>query len=237
MPPQSNGDVVISTNIPKALDLCQQEDVFRKLNDHMYVIFNAPCSKFPNYPFEWDSAEGNVSITAIIEHFGDEQQASLIRSFNTSLRSMRFNGGNYNPVSSFLKATVLKRQEGGIQFESNTKETPEHFMEHIKRSKCASLWNHVETYTDFLNNCQIRYRNDPFGESGVRMVRFIAYPGVPICLMLWLQRQLCYHKTSEACGFGQVIITHLNGLPSDSKSGAADASHNLHFSSGLITWD
>ncbi len=227
--------VVTAAKLPKALDPGQQDDIYRKLHDHMYVIFNAPCSKFPNFPFEWDRAEGNVSITAIIENFEEEQQANLIKSFNNSLRTLRFNGSCIDSVSRYLKATILKRYEGGIQFEAGATGTPERIMEAIKISECASLWNHVMTYADFLNNCQIRYKNDPFGDSGVRIVRFVAYPGIPICLMLWLQRQLCFYKTSETCGFGQVIISHLNGLPSDSKSD--NNGHNLHFSCGLISWE
>jgi hypothetical protein len=213
-----------------ALTAEQQRDTYKTLHSHLYLIFNAPSKNFVNYPFEWNDSECSVSITAIIEHFEETQQAALIKSCNSMLKK-DFSRAVPAFLLKFLKADVLQREEGGIQFEANASTTPELLMEEIKISECASLWGHVKTYDEFLQLCQVRYNNKPFGSSSVRVVTFSAYHGTPIFIMLWLLRQLDYPKMSEACGFGQVIVTARNGLPSDGDE------HNLHYSSGLIDWN
>jgi hypothetical protein len=218
-------------SLVKTLPKEDQKDIYSKIYDHMYVIFNAPCNKFPNFPFEWHEEEYKISFRATIENFGLEQQNALIARCNTMLKGMRYSNSDTPSVSNYLKASFLQRAEGGIQFESRDDKTPERVMEQIKRCKCAHLWNHVETYIDFINKCQIRFNDQAFGNSSVRIVRFIAHPAVPICLMLWLLRELGYSESRKACGFGDVIIHRPNGLPS-----AGDPDHDFHFCCGLIKW-
>lgn len=222
---------------PKTLDVEQQVDIYQKLQNHFNVIFNAPCNHFPGYPFTWKDGERDVSITAIIEHFGKEQQDALINSCNKMLAKK---GGHLNIGPSYivssLKASELQRVEGGIQFEaypstSFTKWPPERVMEEIRISDCADLWKHIKTYSDFINHCQIRYNISPFGGTDIKEVRFKAYAGLPIFLMLWLLRQLDFKRESDKCGFGKVIIVDSNGLPSDGHY------HDLHFGSGIIKWE
>ena len=221
----------------KTLDVEQQKDVYQKLQNHFNVIFNAPCKYFAGYPFKWKDGECDVSITAIIEHFEEEQQDALIACCNKML--MKKGGhGSTSPafIVSSLKASVLQRYEGGIQFEVNpstsfTKWPQERIMEEIKISDHADYWKHVETYSDFINHCQIRYNIKPFGGTDVKEVQFHAYAGLPIFLMLWLLRQLDFERESNKCGFGKVIVIDRNGLPEDGDD------HNLHFSSGLIKWE
>lgn len=220
-----------------ALHVVQQKDIYQKLQNHFNVIFNAPCKYFPGYPFTWKDGECDVSITAIIEHFGEEQQDALTTSCNKMLAKK---GGHLNTgpdyVISSLKASKLQRVEGGIQFESNpsksfTKWTAERLMEEIKIGECAYFWTHIDTYSDFVNHCQIRFNVENFGGTDVKKVEFHAYAGLPIFLMLWLLRQLDFEIESDKCGFGKVIIVDRNGLPSD------EHCHALHFSSGLIKWE
>lgn len=230
-PPPSPKNAMSAINGPNTLNPEQQKEVFRMLHSHMYVIFNAPATEFHNYPFQWDMGEGAVTITAIIEHFDKEQQAALIDCLNKALEGYRFSSADSASVSTFLKATMLERYEGGIQFVSNPLFPHINVMEKIKRSKCGHLWDHINTYEDFLELGKIKFQNDPFGSSGVSVVRFIAYSGTPLCVMLWLLRQLYCVEASDECGFGEVIITQRNGLPFDGDE------LNLHFNNGLIIWE
>jgi hypothetical protein len=222
-----------SKSFPQTLNSEQQMDVYQRLQDHLYVIFNAPCKPFESFPFKWKKEDLSVSITAIIEHFEENQQVSLIKSFNSILKmNMSGDYNRYVDVLRHLKASALKRHEGGIQFEVNINSKAEYLMEALKVSyfRTSVLWSHIKSYEDFINHCQIRYeQNDPFGNTGARVVTFSAYHGTPIFLMLCLLRQL--EHGNEQCGFGQVIVIERNGLPNYGDD------YNLHFCSGLIKWN
>ncbi len=215
----------------KTLSVEQQKDVYQKLQDHLCVIFSAPCKRFAAYPFKWEEGECDISITAIIEHFGKAQQAALIASCNRMLGKKNSVCRGVGSMVQFLKACDLKRAEGGIQFEVKPQWTEGKLMDEIKSSVCAGLWDDIKTYSDFLIHCQIRFNIKPFGGTDISVVSFRAERGLPIFLMLWLLRQLDYSKVSEECGFGQVMVIGRNGLPGDGDD------HNLHFSTGFIDWD
>jgi hypothetical protein len=210
------------------LNTQQQKDVYKYLQNHFYVILNAPCKHFEGYPFKWNDGENNVSITAIIENFQSEQQTALIANCNKMLRNSYGRFSADVSITKMLSASNLQRDEGGVQF--NAKASTEHLMDQIKTCACADLWGHVKKYPDFLMHCQIRFDIQPFGGTDINVVKFIARAGVPIVVMLWLLRQLEFYKESEACGLGKVIVISRNGLPEDGDE------HNLHFGSGFINW-
>jgi hypothetical protein len=218
----------------------EQKDIYKKLQGHFHVILHGPCKLFPGYPFTCKGWAREISITAIIEHFGKKQRDALIASCN---RMLERQGGHLNTgvssIVSSLRASDLRRAEGGIQFEADpstsfTQWAPERLMEELRTCRCAGLWTHVPAYSDFVGQCQIRYNITPFGESDVKEVRFIPYPGVPIFLMLWLLRQLDFKEPREECGFGHVVIVGVSGLPDWEEE---EEQHCLHFSSGVIKWD
>jgi len=233
---------------PGALNVRQQKDTYQKLQDHFNVIFNAPCQLFDGYPFQMKDTEGGVTITAIIENFEKEQQDALIKNYNKMANRGKYvnegrlftapalNNLGSAMITEGLKASKLLRVEGGIQFEVKSESpfnhwSPERLMRHVKESECAKFWTHVETYPDFVRQCQIRYDIRPFGGTDVKIVTFEAYRCLPIFIMLWLLRQLECEERSSECGFGKVIIIDTNGLPGN------EDDHHLHFSSGLIKWE
>ena len=112
----------------KAPAVEEREDIYSKLKSHFTLIGSAPCYNFPGYPFHFrnDMFGGNkVSITAVIEHFGEEQQQALVKRFQQFLKRPTSPGtsvacGIFQPkLCMMLKASTLKRVEGGIQFEAN----------------------------------------------------------------------------------------------------------------------
>jgi len=219
---------------PTALNHEQQGEIYEKLRDHFRVVMGAPCRSFPGYPFPVDWGKGGVFISAVIEHFEEEQQRALVAHFNRWFRHVESRCGIFQGIlPNLLKATDLKRVEGGVQFEANQTFGADGLMNELQLdSKCKDLWTHVRTYQDFLSSCQIRYYlNKPFGNTSARQVTFTAHPGTPIFLMLYLLRALDYDRTGAECGFGQVILIDRNGLPTD-----GEAEHILHFSSGLVDW-
>lgn len=223
-------------SIPETLDVKKQKDVYKTLQSHFDVIFNAPCRYFPGYPFAWKDGEDRVYIKAIIEHFGDEQQKNLIASCNAMLaKKAGLNRIGTSRILLGLKASKLQRAEGGIQFEVPPPKQPhyhrtpeENVMENLAICNCAQVWKHIKTYPDFTNRCQIRYDIRSFGDTDIKVVYFDAYHGLPIFIMLWLLRKL---HVPHDCDLGQVIVTDSNGLPGE------DADYHLHFSSGIVNWD
>ena len=200
----------------KAHAVEEREDIYSKLKSHFTLIGSAPCYNFAGYPFHFrnDIQESSykVSITAVIEHFGEEQQQALVKRFQQFLKRPTSPGIFQPELCMMLKASTLQRMEGGIQFEAKDAVKPERLMEEIKViSEHRDLWKEVVTYEDFQNLCQIRYRtNKPFGDTTARFVRFGAKEGTPIFLMIYLLMQLDSQKGREACGFGQVSQLLLN---------------------------
>jgi hypothetical protein len=124
---------------PPTLDVAQQKDVYKKLQHHFNVIFNAPCKPFPGYPFTQNGWKHAVSFTAIIEHFEDDQQRALISSYNKTLKKGSFCSSVVTGTASIvgsLQAKKLNRVEGGIQFEASpgscTAWPPERVMQELK---------------------------------------------------------------------------------------------------------
>lgn len=221
------------TTGPKALNIEQQKHAYERIYDHLNVLLNAPCTRFPHYPFVWKEGECSVYVTAIVEHFEDEQQFALVTRLNKKLKQMNLCSNVPNWASEFLRARLLRRHDGGIQFKVKEEISETEFMEIVKGfdSDCANMWTHVKNFTDFLDHCQIRFHIKPFGETTAKLVTFKAYHGTPIILMMWILRQLECYQSRNACGFGQVIITLRNGLPD------AGEDHSFHYKSGLINWD
>lgn len=216
----------------KALNPEKQKQVYQMIQNHLGIIFNAPCTKFHDYPFTWKENENSVSITAIIEHFEEEQQQALVDRCNMKLRRSNFSISRIIWASECLKARSLRRHGGGIQFKLRSDVSDQAFMEILKESDKADLWGHVKSLTDFVDTCQIRFHVKPFGETYAKVVSFKAYHGVPIVIMMWLLRQLEGNISNDHYGFGQVIVMQRNGLPD-----AGSNDYKLHYGSGLIRWE
>ena len=219
---------------PEIMTKEQQKAANEQIRNHLDAVFSLPCSNFEKYPFLWKDQEHKCSISVVIEHFGKKQQEALLMSCNEMLPSISYCNADTPSISNLLEASILTKPEDGdgMQFGAAGKFNPELVMQKIKRSKYSHIWHYVKDYQDFLKQCQIRYNIQAFGNSeNVRIVRFIAHPAVPICIMLWLLRELSYYQRSEAYGFGKVTIVAVNGLPMDGED-----DHDFHFSCGLIKW-
>lgn len=226
----------MATESTGPMDFEQRKAIKKQLDDHMNAIFELPCRNFPNYPFKWlkdidmEKDEPKVFIVMFMEHFGDAQKQTLLDKCNAMLKVTKYNHSDSQSVSNFLKASELKKSGcEGIQFEVADTFTQQQVMDQIKGCKYPQLWSTIKKYADFVDNCQIHYNVQKFGESTVSMARFIAQPAVPISIMLWLFREL--NDTRGCHGFGKVYLVKTNGLP----GGKVDI--DLHFNSGLIRWE
>jgi hypothetical protein len=184
-----------------------------ELDAHIKWINMASCSEGIGSPF----GDDEISITAVIENFGEEQQKALNTWLNTKMR--RVSG-----FMSNLQATPMVPIHGsssGIQFTAIRDEkwfisTINHQYE---RRECLELQCYLydgadPILEDFLDACQIQFcRNEPFGKTTARKVYFKACPAVPLHFMIEIQTLL---GTSELCkelGLGEVFITYHCGLP------------------------
>jgi hypothetical protein len=216
---------------PRALNPVQQKQANQLIQEHLYIVFNGPCKRFPHYPFAWKESESSVYLTAIIEHFEEDQQHALAQRCNIKLKQMNFSGSLPIWASECLKARTLRRHGGGIQFKLRSCLSEKDFTEIMREYDRANLWEHVKNLNDLIDHCQIRFHIKPFGQTTAKVVSFKAYSGVPIVLMMWVLRQLECNKSRDLCGFGQVIVIQRNGLPD------AGDDHDLHYKSGMIYWE
>ena len=184
-----------------------------ELDNHMKWILMASCKPGIGSPF----GDEGVSITAVIEHFGEEQKKALIAWLNDNTHGAPWFMKN-------LKATPLDRAEGGIQFKALDGVHGYEFISDLNsatmRGECLELESYLfyenaePTFTNFYSACQIRFSiNKPFGKTTARKVLFNAYHGVPLCFMIDIQRILESSELCQKLGLGEVAITKYKGLP------------------------
>lgn len=232
--------------MPAALTLAEQKEYAVKMQEHLAVVMNAPCAYFEGHPFLTAAANkdgGGVYIKAVIERFvydkyhADEAAAAAATDVQDILVE-RFNhlfqmGTNVSSHFHYkLKATKLKRCEGGFQFEA--KKEPEFFIRDcLRASPVSGLWakyaGSSSSYKAFTDDCQIRFtQNQPFGNTSARIITFSARGGVPLYIMLWLFRELSWPQSPSRQWMGHVEVIETNGLP--------DGQDWLCWYSSLITW-
>ena len=218
--------------MPIALTVTQQKEYAIKMQEHLTVLMNAPCSYFEGYPYPDDGPSGSgnfngVYIQAVIEHFNPSVQNILMERLNHMLCA----GNNVDSQFHFkMKAVPLQRWEGGFQFLAKDGLAEEHFMaDCLQISPVKNLWAKYDTYEAFSNQCQIRFSmNKQFGNTTVRVVRFEAYEALPLYIMIWLLRELYWRESPTRQLMGEVEVMETNGLPSEYDW--------ICWYSSLITW-
>ncbi len=218
--------------MPSALTVTQQKEYAIKMQEHLTVLMNAPCSYFEGYPYPADGPSGSgkfngVYIQAVIEHFNPSVQNKLMERLN----QMLFAGNNVASRFHFkMKAVPLERCEGGFQFMAKDELTEEHFMaDCLQINPVNNLWAKNDTYGAFFNQCQIRFsENKQFGNTTARVVKFEAYEALPLYIMIWLLRELYLRESPTRQLMGEVEVIETNGLPSGYDW--------ICWHSSLITW-
>jgi hypothetical protein len=185
-----------------------------QLADHTKWIHMASCKKGIGSPF----GDDGVSITAVIEHFGEDQQKALNTWLNTNMSGLsRFMG--------ILQATPMDQAEGrGIQFTPSDGVEKGYFIAELNNDAgaedgCLELKSYLSngsepTSTSFFNQCKIRFwQNKRFGKTTARTVVFDAYNAVPLCFMIEIKTVLESSLLCSDLGLGEVAITGYTGLP------------------------
>ena len=185
----------------------------QQLQDHTEWIYMASCKKGIGSPF----GDNGVSITAVIEHFGEDQQKALNTWLNTNMSGLsRFMG--------ILQATPMDRAEGrGIQFTPSNGVKKDDFIADLNNDAstkdCLELKSYLydssePTSTSFFNQCKIRFgQNKRFGKTTARTVVFDACNAVPLCFMIEIKTILESGWLCSDLGLGEVAITGYTGLP------------------------
>ena len=135
-----------------------------QLEAHLRWFKMASCKAGIGSPY----GDTGVSITVVIEHFGEKQQKALISWLNDAVR--------IDTWFIRLQAVPLDRCEGGIQF--TPRDDADFFIADLNagtaRGECLELQSYLPdsaqpTVTDFINACQIRFAsNKPFGQTTAR---------------------------------------------------------------------
>jgi hypothetical protein len=184
----------------------------QQLQDHTEWIYMASCKHDIGSPF----GDNGVSITAVIEHFGEDQQKALNTWLNTNMSGLsRFMG--------ILQATRLDRVEGGIQFTPSNGVKKDDFIADLNGLASTDNYPELKSYlhdtseptsTSFFNECQIHFRDHrPFGKTTARTVVFDAFSAVPLCFMIEIKTVLETNWLCRDLGLGEVAITKCKGLP------------------------
>ena len=220
----------------ESVNVEEQGVLARRLTAYMHMLLFAPCKPFNNFPFKvGPNASADVSVQAIVECFGKAQKLALRQALDQFLLNPIWCGQlNWAAFSYHLEPVELKRAEGGIQLQVRVGDsfTEDDIMLFLKgRSGCPQLWDHIETYADFLLHAQIRFASDaPFGDTSARIVRFEADSGVPLFVMVRLLHLLENPLWTERVGLGAVLIRECHGLPESKYDNGA---YFLHEKLGL----
>ena len=158
---------------PQPLSRRRYRKLAKQIEEHHRWVNAASCKPGIGSPYSNRGDIDCVSITAIIEHFGPEQQAALVKYVNEN---------HLQEADSWLmnrlQAEPLDRAERGIQFTYNNPQENQFFVDDLKaaawRGECLSISDYLGDTTkynfeNFFNQCQIRFAHDePFGNTTAR---------------------------------------------------------------------
>jgi hypothetical protein len=182
-----------------------------ELDAHIQWLNVASCREDIGSPF---GDEGGVSITAIIENFGEAQQKALNTWLNTNTRK------GWGSMSK-LQATPLDWVGGGgIQFTTsgNKRDFIINLGPEYAECNCLDFNYHLDdidpTFGSFFRACTIQFQtNEPFGKSTARRVYFGAGSTLPLFFMIEIKMMLESGKLCQELGLGEVAILGCCGLP------------------------
>ena len=217
------------TDQATALTPEEQKEYTARLQDHVYIIYNAPCWKFDGYPsFPWNNEDGTVYIRAVVERFDLNERTALTAKFNSMIKKSKEYQAMQPNITSQLFATSIDGAAGGIRFSTLI---GEEFMDNVLGCmERPDLWDRFETHDDFADNCKIIFsENRHFGDSTVKIVKFTAHAAVPLYAMLWFHRELTTRDSEIRKLLGEVTIFDTNGLPC--------IDDWITLDSGLIKWN